>query len=118
VVKWYRWLRNSHGPVGWVIVHLPTGDKYVTGVQYFGTNINVQSQIPSWRNEFGVVTKFLFQLGICALFVPATRVGVGVVVIPIVIVAIASVVKFGVCVVSKVVRSAGVLFSVILVGGG
>lgn len=88
-------------------------------MECFGTNIDVQSsQIPSWKNEFGVITKFLFQLGICTLFVPATRIGVGVVVIRIVIVTIASVVKFGIRVVSKVMRSAGVLFSVVLVGCG
>lgn len=87
-------------------------------MQYFGTNFNVQPQIPSRRrNMFGIVTKLLFQLGIRAFLVPATGIGVGVVVVRIVIVAIAEVVKFGVWVVSKVVRSARVLFSVILAGG-
>lgn len=39
----------------------------------FGTNINVQPQIPSERrNEFAVVTILLFQLGIRAFSVSAT----------------------------------------------
>ena len=67
---------------------------------------------------FGVVTKLLFQFGIRAFLVSATGIGVGVVVVRIVIVAIASVIKFGAPVVSKVVRSARVLFSIILAGGG
>lgn len=88
----------------------------MTAIQCFCTNINVQPQIPSRRrDEFAVVTIFLFQLGIRAFFVSVTWIGVGVVVIRIVIVTIASVVEFGVRVVSKVMRSARVLFSVILV---
>lgn len=90
----------------------------MVAIQCFGTDINVQPQIPSsGRDEFATVTIFLFQFGICAPFVSVTWMGVGVVVVHIVVITIASVIEFGVRVVSKVVRSARVLFSVILAGG-
>ena len=102
-----------------VIVHLAR-DKHAAASQYyFGTDITIGSHIPSRRrNEFGVVAKLLFQFGIRALFAYATCVRVGVVVVRIVVVAITSVVDFGICVIGKVVGSARILFPVILAGRG
>lgn len=79
------------------------------------SHINVQTHVASrWNEKFRVVTILRFQLGLVAPLASTYRSGIWiVVVVALVIVKISVMIKFGVGVVHKIVRSSGVLFSVV-----